>query len=211
MSDNLHIWNQVCETNPSDTKEVSFGRKFTAIDAHSQVKKATEVFGPIGSGWGYGVELIWDQEGVIIARVSVWYMEGDKESMPIVQCGAAELTPNTKKGPKIDTDATKKAITDGLTKCLSLLGFNADVFHGKFDDNKYVAAMRQKEAGAKKPPTPQPPIDNGPPDPAMIDAESAITGCQSIDELGRVWKGLSGPQKKALMNVKNTVKERLAA
>ena len=39
---------------------------------------------------------------------------------------------------KPDTDCMKKATTDGLTKCLTYLGFNADVFLGKFDDNKYV-------------------------------------------------------------------------
>ena len=44
----------------------------------------------------------------------------------------------------IDDDALKKAITDGLTKCLSYTGMNADVFLGRFDDNKYVAEMREK-------------------------------------------------------------------
>jgi len=38
----------------------------------------------------------------------------------------------------------KKATTDGITKCLSMLGFNADVFLGKFDDNKYVQELKNK-------------------------------------------------------------------
>jgi len=49
------------------------------------------------------------------------------------------------------SDAYKKVYTDALTKALSRLGFNADVFLGKFDDNKYVDSLHRKketEAGA---------------------------------------------------------------
>jgi hypothetical protein len=46
--------------------------------------------------------------------------------------------------PHIDNDAFKKATTDALTKLLSHLGFNADVFLGLFDDNKYVKRMEQE-------------------------------------------------------------------
>ena len=52
---------------------------------------------------------------------------------------------------KPDEDAVKKAVTDGLTKCLSYLGFNADVFLGLFDDNKYVQAAANATAKAKIP------------------------------------------------------------
>ena len=45
----------------------------------------------------------------------------------------------------------KKCSTDALTKGLSALGFNADVFLGKFDDNKYVAKMTQEFSAPKKP------------------------------------------------------------
>jgi hypothetical protein len=36
------------------------------------------------------------------------------------------------------------AITDGLTKGISHLGFNADVFLGEMDGNKYVADTNKK-------------------------------------------------------------------
>ena len=38
----------------------------------------------------------------------------------------------------VDADFAKKIETDALTKALSKLGFNADVFMGRFDDHKYV-------------------------------------------------------------------------
>ena len=47
---------------------------------------------------------------------------------------------------KKDTDCMKKATTDGLTKCLSFLGFNADIFLGKFDDCKYVQQVTEEFA-----------------------------------------------------------------
>ena len=47
---------------------------------------------------------------------------------------------------RLDSDAGKKATTDGITKLLSQLGFNADVFLGKFDDQKYVDDLREEMA-----------------------------------------------------------------
>ena len=45
---------------------------------------------------------------------------------------------------RVDDDFFKKVATDALTKGLSKLGFNADVFMGKFDDNKYVSTLTEK-------------------------------------------------------------------
>ena len=57
MTDNMELWNRVGKTDPDHTKLVAFGRKFTAIDAHSQIMEATRAFGPIGKGWGFDYEL----------------------------------------------------------------------------------------------------------------------------------------------------------
>ena len=129
---NLALWEQVSKTNPAHTKPVSFGRGFTAIDAHSQIMCATEAFGPVGIGWGYNVEYQIDDK-MLIAFVSIWQQDHANSFGPI--CSIAPLY--NKKG-QLDDDAGKKAMTDALTKGLSHLGFNADVFLGKFDDNKYV-------------------------------------------------------------------------
>jgi hypothetical protein len=51
---------------------------------------------------------------------------------------------------RVDSDASKKATTDAITKLLSQLGFSADVFLGKYDDQKYVEALR--EEFTEKPP-----------------------------------------------------------
>ena len=134
---NLDFWNDVCETDPSHTKKVNQRGGFTAIDAQSQVRAATEAFGQIGKGWGYDCKYVY-QHTVVVCELTFWYCSdlgstGVRNSFgPIAGCSDMF-------GKKLDTDAPKKAMTDALTKALSHLGFNADVFLGLFDDNKYVA------------------------------------------------------------------------
>ena len=43
---------------------------------------------------------------------------------------------------KVGNEIRKKLITDMRSKCLSTLGFNSDVFEGRFDDNRYVEQAR---------------------------------------------------------------------
>lgn len=132
---NLEFWNSVCTTDPAHTKKVKLGRAFTAIDPMYQVMKATEAMGMVTKEWGFNVqEVQYLPTDQVAIRVRVW--KGDKESY-IEQWGQNGLYIDNKKTMP-DTDCMKKATTDGLTKCLSYFGFNADVFLGKFDDNKYV-------------------------------------------------------------------------
>ncbi len=139
MENNMDLWRKVEKTDPKHTKKVNQRGGFTAISAHYQIMRATEVFGPIGQGWGYysGAPIISD--GVILVPVTVWHGSRDNEFGPVL--GGAELKD---KNGRMDSDAGKKAGTDALTKCLSQLGFNADVFLGKFDDNKYVAQVAKE-------------------------------------------------------------------
>ena len=46
-----------------------------------------------------------------------------------------------KRGPFLDTDAYKKLETDTLTKALSRLGFNADIFEGLYDNADYLKGL----------------------------------------------------------------------
>jgi len=153
---NMDLWDSVSETDVEHTKQVTFGRKFTAIDAHSQIMAATRMFGPVGTGWGYTTEYGFHDttkgETFIWCDLTLWYRQpnekepffvgkfGPVRGMAIIQGidKEGELRPS-------DNDAGKKAMTDALTKSLSHLGFNADVFLGRFDDNKYVD---KKDSGA---------------------------------------------------------------
>jgi hypothetical protein len=136
-NDNLELWNAVQETNPADTKEVSFGRKFTAIDAYSQIKKATEQFGEYGDKWGLTeVDYIFIHDSkIILVKGRFKHPNGE---FPVNTSISSVM------GQKEDDDFAKKAETDLITKALSRLGFNADIFMGKFDDQKYVQEMTKK-------------------------------------------------------------------
>jgi hypothetical protein len=146
----MRIWNAVCRTDPRHTKSVEFGRKFTAIDAHYQIQEATRIFGPVGEGWGYDTGEISFVDGLVIVPVTLWHGDRNKTFGPIY----GSTTLRDRKG-NLDKDAPKKATTDALTKALSQLGFNADVFLGRFDDNKYVENLK-KEFAPPNPTTGEP-------------------------------------------------------
>lgn len=142
MTDTMKIWNAVSKTNPAHTKKVNQRGGFTAVNANAQVMAATQQFGPVGVGWGYVTGApIFTPDNLIMIPVTLWHGSRDNSFGP--EWGGAELV--SSKGHR-DSDAPKKATTDGLTKLLSRLGFNADVFLGLYDDQKYVAAMAQEFA-----------------------------------------------------------------
>ena len=139
---NMVLWESVCETDPKYTKKVNQRGGFTAIGAQSQLMKATELFGAMGTGWGVKTEHIekWEDVGLVIYQAMLWY-KVDKETESYVPIHSSIRYHNN---GRIDDDFFKKVATDALTKGLSKLGFNADVFMGKFDDNKYVNTMTKK-------------------------------------------------------------------
>ena len=150
--DPLRLWSQVETTDPAHTRHVNQRGGFTAIDAQWQVLQATTAFGgPMGVGWGFD----WTREegpaDLFIIRGRLWFTDPETgEQGAVEQYGAASF------GQRVDADAPKKAVTDAFTKCLSLLGFSADVFLGRFDDSKYVAEQNEKRGNGKAPQPPAP-------------------------------------------------------
>ena len=134
---NMNVWEKVSKSDPKFLKKVSFGaRSFTSIDPMYQVREATRAFGPVGQGWGWDskTEMITVANGDVacIAHVTLWHGSKDNSFGPFTGCRTFY------KKERIAEDAPKMAVTDGLTKALSHLGFNADVFLGEHD-NKYAA------------------------------------------------------------------------
>lgn len=147
MTNNMELWDKVKTTDPDYTKKVTFGRSFTAIDPMYQVMRATEVLGVAGKGWGFElIDKTFLPTDFIALTVRIWVGERGNYIDHIGMCGL--YVDNAKKKP--DSDCFKKAMTDGITKGLSFFGFSADVFLGKFDDNKYVQAVRVQIETADK-------------------------------------------------------------
>ena len=167
--ENMKIWDSVCKTDPKHTNEVKYGRKFTAIDAHYQVRELTKKFGPCGIGWGVADSqyslLINDpndhNQNVLEYTAKFWFVLDGKRGEFDISAGIEcyEYSNKHSKWLKVG-DIHKKVKTSALSKGISLLGFNADIFMGLYEDNQYVQSLRnefrdqKKEAGSSKPKAP---------------------------------------------------------
>ena len=148
-NDNLALWKKVEKTDPDYTKKVTVNsRTFTTIDAYYQIKLATEQFGLYGQTWGLkntNIEFKEMADKTILALYNAifFYPDGQFEVHNAIK---VQYVTNAGKGyTKIDDDFAKKLETDTLTKCLSKLGFNADVFLGRFDDDRYVNELKKEK------------------------------------------------------------------
>lgn len=192
MTDNLRIWSKVDKTDPAHTKKVTQRGGFTAISAAYQIMRATEVFGPIGEGWGYDAGAPIFQDALVMVPVTLWH--GDRANVFGPMFGGAEWKD---KNNRLDSDAAKKATTDALTKLLSQLGFNADVFLGRFDDSKYVAEMAEEFAA--------------PPSAVVQTATASLAMCRDEADL-KEWTASNGAMIDGLSEVeKQGVRKAYAA
>jgi hypothetical protein len=145
---NMNIWNNLCASDPKYLKKISFGaRSFTAIDPQYQVMKMTEQFGPVGEGWGWHstteIVNVSNGDSAVLAHVTVWH--GSPSNAFGAFTGCRKFFDATK--GRMAEDAPKMAVTDGLTKALSHIGCDADVFLGKMDGNKYDGGDKPSPSG----------------------------------------------------------------
>ena len=166
--DNLKLWHTVEKTNPKYTKNAKVGgNAITSISPQFQIMNVTEQFGSYGSTWGFkDIQLDYSlvntpfkrekKEGVypnqkvvgledavmglVVFKAIFFYPDGE---FPIIN--SISLFTNNDM-TKIDDNFAKKIETDALTKAISKLGFNADIFMGKFDDVRYVEEMKKEFA-----------------------------------------------------------------
>lgn len=142
---NMKLWDSVKVTNPAAVKPIT-GKAYrgNSPKPYWLIERATETFGPVGIGWGVVVkserfERLSDTDVLHVAVVSVWYVLDGKRSETFDQMGGTKACYMTGKGSlMVDEDAGKKSVTDGMVKCLSMIGFAGDIFSGMWDDSKYV-------------------------------------------------------------------------
>ncbi|WP_145501568.1 hypothetical protein [Yersinia similis] len=173
--DNLIIWRSVQRTDPTrtkrkdTTKDGKVIRSVTSINPTYQAMRATEIFGPFGSGWGVDIisedfvpgvpfmEAILDSNNREIGRKPMRDGDGmilrtSNHTMRIelwyrlgemrgrfTAFGHTKHIYQSTYGFTCDDEISKKSLTDATTKALAQLGFSADVFMGMFDDAEYTA------------------------------------------------------------------------
>lgn len=172
MSDsNLAIWRSLEETDPRHVKEIT-GKTYKGNSPRPQyvIYRLTERFGPVGLGFGWEVLSDAYVDGAPHAdgtekthecRIRFWWREGgDRCEVDSYGATKALYKAGTKGGQPgywvSDEDAAKKSLTDAITKAASWLGVAADIFMGRWDDSKYVAALRQEARKEADPATSRP-------------------------------------------------------
>lgn len=146
---NLKLWSEVEKTDLQFTKPVNQRGGYTAISPQYQLKTATEQFGPYGAGFGlcetdFDFSLL-ESTGIVIHKARFFYvLDGKRHEFPI--SNAIEAAKTTKNGRYVDVDFAKKVETNTVSKALSKLGFNADVFMGLMEDRDYLQELSNEMA-----------------------------------------------------------------
>lgn len=148
---NLEIWEAVETTDPKYTKPFNRGGGFrgTSTNTTYLAKKATKLFGPLGIGWGWTVldeqyQPGQDKDVIHVLRIKLWYEWNGKRG-EIEHFGQTQFVGKNKNGYYTDEEAPKKSLTDALSKCLSMLGFSADIYLGMYEDHKYVNNLKRRD------------------------------------------------------------------
>ena len=176
MNNNLELWERVQKTDPKHTKKAKVsGMSITAVAPQYQIKNATREFGTYGVDWGFkSIELDYsliDKYDLIVFKGTFFTPKG---SFQIINSSKMFMD---RKKEMIDADFAKKIETDALTKALSKMGFNADIFMGRYDDTKYINEMKKefKEVDVL-------------PDVKESNIDAAIAGGFTLDQLQSKYK-----------------------
>jgi len=187
FNDKTKIWDEFFHTDPSKTKGFvgKGGFSGTAINPTYVKERLTQRFGPVGLGWGYKVideEIIKGHKDIFVnlegreiegqyaihkVLIEFWYRFGGMRSEPMQAFGQTTICGMNKRGWFTDEEAPKKSLTDALMKAVSDLGMCADIHAGLYDDNKYIAEVKQMFSGKEKE-TSTPTNGNGKPKKSIV-------------------------------------------
>lgn len=146
---NLDLWDKVEKTPRAHTSAFNNGKfSGTAIKPIYLIKRATELWGPMGIKWGARTISTHIEDNIVYMLVEVHYPTSHTEKVGTVQHWGGDVMFKGANADKPNDEAFKMAFTDGISKCLSMLGFGGDVHMGRFDDSKYKA--ESSAAAAKR-------------------------------------------------------------
>lgn len=180
---NLELWERFDDIDPAFTKPIT-GKAYKGTSPNPQyvIRCLTEMFGPVGQGFGWDVVAEGftplNEEVLHWCRIRFWHTDRQNAWDSY---GQTKAVMKTKNGLMVDEDAPKKSLTDAIIKAASQIGIAANIFLGRWDDQKHVAQVneeyRQKEA-------PQPTADD------IAEAVAMIEGADSVEAMTASWKNL---------------------
>ncbi|AWK89172.1 hypothetical protein [Azospirillum thermophilum] len=206
--DTMFLWNRLKRTDPKATKPFtrSGGFRGTQIDPTWRFQMMTEVFGPVGKGWGYE-QLDWTiAERMIFICARVWYIDPETREKCFTgpQWGGTEMVRRRNGIEAPDDECFKMSMTDAVGKCLLQIGLAADVYMGQFDDSKY---REESEAfyAAKSNPALQPDAIEA----FEAEVKQRLSACLDLDDLEEVWRAGVGTRLREIGTVDRAAQHRI--
>jgi hypothetical protein len=187
---NMELWEKLRRVDPKHSKEFqrAGGFRGTAIKPSVQERLMTEVFGPIGFGWGMTKpeyhHITAGDEMLVYCTVGVWYrFKGEKSDIFWGEGGDKVCTVRKNGDISVDDEARKKSLTDAIGNALKRIGMAADIHMGLWDDSKY-RDENLKFFTAKTNPDLQPPAIEK----SEADLKEKLDAIQDLDALDDLWK-----------------------
>lgn len=150
---NLRYWTPHEDIDPRFTKAIT-GRDYGGTSPSPQyvIKCLTDMFGPVGVGFGWWVEAEgferFGDTALHWCRIKFWHTDRANTFDAYGQTKAAYTTAAGKS--RVDEDAPKKSMTDAIVKAASQVGVAANIFLGRWDDQKYVSAVLKEYTDAER-------------------------------------------------------------
>ncbi|SEN50405.1 hypothetical protein SAMN04489859_100886 [Paracoccus alcaliphilus] len=140
---NLAHWDRFADIDPQFTKPIT-GKQYKGTSPNPQyvIRCLTEMFGPVGHGFGWDVVaedfIPLGDEVLHWCRIKFWHTD---RSNTFDAYGQTKALMKTRNGMMMDEDAPKKSLTDAIIKAASQIGIAANIFLGRWDDQKHVAKV----------------------------------------------------------------------
>jgi hypothetical protein len=204
LAQNRSLWDKLQYTEKNFTKPVEGkGRPMTDINPTWRMKRMTEMFGPVGLGWGWTIEDRWIEEvgpkKYAYIQLTLWYsLDGG-----VTRLIAGPHIGGTDMGQGKD-EAYKQSVTDAFGKCASMIGVSADIYMGKWDDSKYQNEASAAVEAQRNPDLQAPAIAKSEADLEKKLAE--ITDLKSLDDL---WTGGINARVKEIGTVDDKARQRM--
>jgi hypothetical protein len=145
--DNMTYWNNLKQPPRDAMKEIRAGRLKGMSDINPQwrLEAMTAQFGPVGIGWKYTIEKLWNEianseQVFAFALVNLFIKDGEDWSAPVPGIGGSMLITKESAGLHASDEGYKMAVTDALSVAMKALGVGADIYRGRWDGSKYKDA-----------------------------------------------------------------------
>ena len=154
LEKNLRFYNQGRTVPANALKPIKAGRLkgMSDINPMWRMKRLTEIFGPVGFGWKYTIDRQWvepyGQEVKVFCNISLFVRDPETKewSDAIPGVGGSAVVSVESKGPYVNDEAYKMALTDALSIAMKPLGIGADIWYGEnatgHNESKYEQYTR---------------------------------------------------------------------